>query len=302
MTTTNLRIKEENGSTIIKCNSYMDKDTLKSYIISRIKNIENIFDDIFDFPFTDETKIIINNYEGIILMVLENKSNKTEYYLFDDKVRYLGITDGNSVLFKADDITITNDSLDDENNTRLLIDFINYLGELKNIIPFTLNDILLCANLRIFNNKFSKIIIENQDIILALPNFYKETLHKLSLSIISKKGLRTVGSIDCNFNDLGNDNFRYQGNVMINIYAGFQNIGYELKTLKLLKNYVDNSQEEVNKDIFIAAIPDDNDTINILNASGGILVYDGEVPKSDPLNFIGKVKNIKIYRIGGYNE
>lgn len=295
MTTRNLRIKEENGSTKIICNSYTDRDAIKDFLVSRCKEIKDIFDNMFTFPFKEELEIVINDYEGIILIVLQSSSNKTKYYLFDNDVRYLSVTDGKFILFRSSDITITNDSLDDENNTKLLVDFINYLGELKNIIPFNFEQQILSTSLRIFNDKYSKIIIEDDDIILALPNFYKETLHKLSMNIVSKKGLRIVGSIDCVFNDLGTDNFNYRGNVMINIYSGVPNLEYDLKALRLLKTYVDNSKEEVNKEMFIACSYDDEDTSRIAESEGK-LVYDGDVPRSDPLNFIGKVKSVKVYR------
>lgn len=301
MTTRNLRINEDNGSTKILCSSYTDKNALKDFLISRCDKIKDIFDNIFDFPFKEEFEIVINDYEGIILMVFKSSSNNIKYYLFDDDIRYLSVTDDISIVFKSRNVTITNDSLYDENNTKLLVSFINYLGELKNIIPFNIEQNLLSTSLRIFNDKFSKIIIEDEDIILTLPYFYKETLHKLSMYIVSKKGLRIVGSIDCVFNDLGIDNFAYRGNVMINIYPESINLDYDLKALRLLKTYVDNSKEKVNKDMFLACSYDDEDTSRIAETEGK-LVYEGYVPKSDPLNFIGKVKNVRVYRIGDKHE
>lgn len=302
MTTMNLHMREENGSTIITCNSYTDKNVLRNFLISKIRNIGDFFDNIFKFPFKEDFEVVINDYEGIILMILHSSSNKYKYYLFDDNIRYLSVTDGEKILFRTNDITITNDSLEDENNTRLLVDFINYLVKLKEVIPFNFEPNLLCTSLRIFNDNYSKIIIEDDDIILALPNFYRETLHKLSLNIVSKKGLRVIGSIDCLFNDIGLDNFKYRGNVTINIYSEDKINEYGIKALRLFKSYVDRSEEEVNKDIFIACKQDDEDTLRIAESGGGTLYYDGEVPKSDPLNFIGKVKSVKVYRIGVNNE
>lgn len=300
MTTMNLRTREENGSLIITCNSYTDRNALRRFLTSKIENIDEIFDDVFVFSFKREFEIIVNDYEGIKLMVLQNESSEYEYYLFDDQVRCLKVY-GTSIIFKSSDIIITNDSLDNESNTRLLINFINYLGELKEVIPFNFEPNLLCTSLRIFNDKYSKIIIEDDDIILTLPNFYRETLHKLSLNIVSKKDLKVIGSIDCLFNDIGLDNFNYRGNVTINMYSEDNN-EYGIKALRLFKTYVGLSEEEVNKDIFIACKQEDKDTLEIVVSGGGTLYYDGEVPKSDPLNFIGKVKSVKVYRIGVNNE
>ena len=41
----------------------------------------DIFDNIFDFPFKEEFEIVINDYEGIILMVFKSSSNNNKYYL-----------------------------------------------------------------------------------------------------------------------------------------------------------------------------------------------------------------------------
>ncbi len=295
---TNLRLREEKGSIIITCSSYTSKNELKKYLNNRIKNVESVFDDIFSFDFIKDFEIIINDYEGIVLLVLEKPSNEKEYYLFDDEVRYLKVANNKNIVLKSNSITITNDSLDDKDNTNLLVSFINYLEELNNTIPFNFESVRLCTNLRIFNSKYNKIIIEDDDFILALPNFYKETLHKLQLHIVSKSGLRIVGSLECVFNDLECDNFKYRGNVNINLYPEFKNIGCEVQVLNLLKKYVDGSSEPVNKEMFIAATPDDDETCEIAQSSGGVLVYEGVVPKSDPLNFMGKVREVKIYRIG----
>lgn len=56
MTTMNLRTREENGSLIITCNSYTDRNALRRFLTSKIENIEEIFDDVFVFLLKENLK------------------------------------------------------------------------------------------------------------------------------------------------------------------------------------------------------------------------------------------------------
>lgn len=278
---------------------YFDKSSLMGYLNRIPVKSEYLIGEVIEIPDTREFTITINKYGDIVLVVVEDNNKNKSYYLFDEEFRYLKVTNNESeVELRIGNKIIANSSLDENVNTSVLVHFISYLSELQKTISFNLNSSILCSNLRIFDEENSKIITEDKDFILAQPKFYKEDIHKMRLNVISKSGLRIIGSIDCFLKNENESNFDYRGNFSLNIHSEYLNMGYERRILKLLKKYIDESPENVNKVLYLAAKEDDELTCSIAISNGGKLEYEGDVPKSDPLNFIGKVRRIRVYRIG----
>jgi hypothetical protein len=294
MTTNNyLHIEEHEHSKIIKCNQFTKTSDLLDYLSSITNNI----DDLIDKEYKGEYTIKINNYEGIMLLIFNYPSKCINYCLIDGDIKKLKVNNsGKEINYQDSSNNITNENLDNEINTKLVVNFINYLRRLDDIIPFKLDSVILCNNLRIFNEENYKIIESNDEFILALPNFYQESLHKMVLNIISKKDLKIIGSIECYFSK--EDNLQYRGNFSINLYKEYQNMDYEKRILKLFKDYVNASSEDISKVLYLAGTLNDELIDDIALEYGGVLAYQGDVPKSDPLNFMGKVRQVKIYRIG----
>lgn len=281
------------GSTITK------RDSLRKYLNSLFIKSNKLIGDIIKIPSDCDFKIKINRYEDIVLVIVEDELKNKCYYLFDEELRYLNvINNGEKVELKTKDRVIINESLDDSLNTSTLVHFINYLNNLQKIISFNFNSAILCSSLRIFNGENDKIIVENEELIFAQHNFYKDDIHKIHYDVVLKKGLRVIGSIECRLNDENISNFAYSGNLSFNIFKDNLNMGYERKILSLLKKHLEESDTRVNKTLFIAAMEEDETLVNAAVSNGGYLSYDGVVPSSDPLYFMGKVKNIKVYRIG----
>jgi hypothetical protein len=294
MTTNNyLHIEEHEHSKIIKCNQF----TKTSDLLDCLSSITNNIDDLIDKEYKGEYTITINNYEGIMLLIFNYPSKCINYCLIDGDIKKLKVNNsGKEINYQDSSNNITNENLDNEINTKLVVNFINYLRRLDDIIPFKLDSVILCNNLRIFNEENYKIIESNDEFILALPNFYQESLHKMVLNIISKKDLKIIGSIECYFSK--EDNLQYRGNFSINLYKEYQNMDYEKRILKLFKDYVNASSEDISKVLYLAGTLNDELIDDIALEYGGVLAYQGDVPKSDPLNFMGKVRQVKIYRIG----
>lgn len=279
--------------------SIVDKNSLRKYLNEISVKTEELIGNVIEIPDNHNFTITINTYRDIVLVVVEDNNKNKCYYLFDEEVRYLKVTNNeNEVELKIGNKLITNSSLDDCVNTSILVHFVNYLHELQKTISFDLDKTILCSNLCIFDEENSKIITENKEFILAQPNFYADDVHKMRFMIISKMGLRVIGSLECYLNDKNESNFNYRGNLSFNIHKRYLNMGYERKVLGLLKSYIDEYSENINKTLYIAGEEDNELIPSIAISNGGSLVYEGVVPKSDPLYFMGKVKRVRVYRIG----
>ena len=92
------------------------------------------------------------------------------------------------------------------------------------------------------------------------------------------------------------EDFSYEGNVGYTIKREFRNNHYATRALKLLKELV-KSKSGVRKTLYVATLPNNIKSQKVALNNGGVLCYDGSVPKNERINYIDGVEKVKVYRI-----
>ncbi len=149
--------------------------------------------------------------------------------------------------------------------------------------------------MQIVNRNRIHMVTSNDELSLVIPNFYKISTEWMKMDIILKKTGEIIGNIEFNFKDNSQDYYDYKGNVSYDIKEQYQGCGYGTKALALLRSYLLN--QELDKPLYVSTKVENVISQKVAIKNGGILCYEGEVPKSSPLRFLGKVKEVKIYRL-----
>ena len=117
----------------------------------------------------------------------------------------------------------------------------------------------------------------------------------LSFDVVKRDTLELVGEIG--FQATEYDEFFYGGNVDYTIYDSFQHQGYGTQSLSLLKELLQQNTYAMKEGILISTLPDNIYSQRIAIKNGGILIYDGLVPRNTSLYQIDHVEKVKIYQI-----
>lgn len=93
------------------------------------------------------------------------------------------------------------------------------------------------------------------------------------------------------------DEFFYGGNVDYRIYDSFQHLGYGTQSLSLLKVLLQQICYAAKEGFLISTLPDNIYSQRIAIKNGGILIYEGLVPRDTSLYKIDHVEEVKVYQI-----
>lgn len=117
----------------------------------------------------------------------------------------------------------------------------------------------------------------------------------LSFDVVKCDTLELVGEIG--FQATEYDEFFYGGNVDYRIYNSFQHLGYGTQSLSLLKELLQQNTYAMKEGILISTLPDNIYSQRIAIKNGGILIYEGLVPRDTSLYKIDHVEEVKVYQI-----
>lgn len=150
------------------------------------------------------------------------------------------------------------------------------------LIPSTwYNPIISDEEITLSSNRYSSIDSVNSKKNCALNIILNDTKEK-------------VGQITFN---LTNDGFTYNGNVGYEIKEEFRNKGYASRALKLLKEVIKTNNHVGDKDLFISTTPNNIGSQKVAIKNAGELIYDGEVPENNSLNYKYGMDKVKVYQI-----
>lgn len=164
-------------------------------------------------------------------------------------------------------------------------------------VNIALNASFLFNYINLYNDDIMKKIYGNNEIFFSLLKYYDESFNWMKLDIVDTKTYEIVGFIEIKLKGKDDDNFNYVGNIAYGIKERYRNKGYATKALALIKEYVSKYADEYNKVLYISTLADNYYSQQVAIANDGVLYYEGDVPKGDKLNSIGKVTYVKIYRI-----
>ena len=166
---------------------------------------------------------------------------------------------------------------------------------MKNFYDY-INKNILSSPITVTKEEYQPII--TNDNIGLLSNSFDTNIAAsafLSFDLIKCDTLERVGEI--NFQAMEYDEFFYGGNVDYMIYDSFRHLGYGTQSLSLLKQLLHENSYAIEEGILISTLPDNIYSQRIAMKNGGILIYEGCVPKDNPLYQIDHVEEVKIYQI-----
>lgn len=117
----------------------------------------------------------------------------------------------------------------------------------------------------------------------------------LSFDVVKSDTLERVGEIG--FQATLYDEFFYGGNVDYTIYNSFQHLGYGTQSLSLLKELLQQNTYAAKEGILISTLPNNIYSQRIAIKNGGILIYEGPIPRDTSLYKIDHVEEVKVYQI-----
>lgn len=250
-----------------------------------------------------DIKNLIKNFNG------EFDTGKVEYIEFDEGVLFIFKKKKNYfITLKSENIysLYINDEeksynyweneFEKGNDINRVKEFIDYLRDIKNNHTYrVLYDIYdLYFSLSLIDESSHKLIIEDNEIALMLPNFRDEKAPWMLLSIVLRNTKENIGTIEFNLKD---DNFCYKGNVSYFLKELYRHKGYATRALKMVKQLVREYNGDVDRCLYISILKDNDDSQQVVLNNGGKLFYEGEVPRGDNLRIYDKVDYVKIYTI-----
>ena len=126
----------------------------------------------------------------------------------------------------------------------------------------------------------------------------KETIYELTdacFDIVLNDTKQTIGNI-C-FDYTLSEGFDYSGNVGYTIDEEYRNMGYASKALKLLKEFIKEISFTGDKDLYVAMLPENIYSEKVAINNGGILCYEGSIPKEHIIRITENIKDVKVYKI-----
>lgn len=284
-----IEVNKSDNNTRIYVKENISKKDIREYIPSEI--IYNKLSDYLDIGIYE----IIND-EGHIVFIQKNDfliNVVTEENVLEvsDKYHYFRYT-------KLSD-TISSNSTDEEKAEKIpsLIKFARYIDRISIKNSSRVNLSFILQTIRIWDESRSTKLIEGDNLFLSLGAFKPASNPENTLEIVKKNTLEVVGQIEFVLQKKNEDNFLYTGNVSYEIYKSHQNSGYATAALGLLKQYINDNLSEYNKDIYISTTRENVYSQKVALNNGAVLYKDIDVPKGEPLYYMGKVSHVLVYKI-----
>lgn len=282
-------VNTSDNHTRIYIKENISKENVKKYVPSEI-----IYNKLSDYLNIGIYEII--NDEGNIVYIQKNDSliniiTEKEDLEISDKYHYYRYKIGIS--------TITSNSSDEEKEDKIpsLIKFARYIDfiSIKNGSRINLSFVL--QTIRIWDESRATKLIEGDNLFLSLGTFKSASSSENNLDIIKKNTLEVIGQIEFVLQNKNKDNFLYSGNVSYEIYPKYRNNGYATDALGLLKKFVKENLSEYNNDLYISTTRENIYSQKVALNNGAVLYKDTDVPKCEPLYYMGKISHVLVYKI-----
>ena len=150
---------------------------------------------------------------------------------------------------------------------------------------------------RSFNQNI--LAIKDEKISLIINHIIdKKTIYDLTdayFDIILNETKEIIGNI-C-FDYSLSEGFDYSGNIGYSINKEYRHMGYATEALKLLKEFLKQISFNGDKDLYVAMLPENKYSEKVAINNGGILYYEGLIPKEHIIRIREGIKNVKVYKI-----
>ncbi|MCH5166515.1 MAG: hypothetical protein J1F35_01355 [Erysipelotrichales bacterium] len=276
----------------------MARDTAVDKLIEFYNNFANlkVFKDIIGENIPGDSILYLDDTSDSVIIRLSNKKflliSGSESLLIDSKMRKYTFSDAEN--------TYISDKLSREDKG-LVFDkitlFMSYFNSLNKALPVDLTINCLFAYMGLLDKRRFLVVANDDKILLCLNDFRKVNPEGMKLTIADASTFETVGTIEFYLNLKGQDNFSFSGNVEYNISEEYSNNGYASSALALLKSYINSLSDEYNKELYVATLVEDLYYQQVAIKNGGVLAYDGPIPKGERLRSLNKIDDIKIYKI-----
>lgn len=284
-----IEVNKSDNNTRIYVEKTISKKDIKENIPSEI--IYNKLSDYLDIGIYE----IIND-EGHIVFIQKNDS-LINAVTEEESLEINGIYHTFKYTIESD--TLSSNSTDEEKVEKIpsLIKFTRYIARISIKNSSRINLSFALQTIRIWDESRATKLIEGDDLFLSLGAFTSATNYENTLEVVKKDTLEVVGQLEFVLQDKGKDNFSYRGNVSYEIYKSHQNSGYATDALGLLKQYINDNLSEYNRDIYISTTRENVYSQKVALNNGAVLYKDTDVPKSEPLYYMGKVSHVLVYKI-----
>lgn len=284
-----IEVNKSDNNTRIYVKENISKKDIKEYIPSEI-----IYNKLSDYLNIGIYEII--NDEGHIVFIQKNDfliNVVTE----EESLEIEGIYHTFKYTIGSD--TISSNSTDEEKIEKIpsLIKFARYIARISIKNSSRINLSFALQTIRIWDESRATKLIEGDNLFLSLGAFTSATNYENTLEVVKKDTLEVVGQLEFVLQDKDKDNFSYRGNVSYEIYKSHQNSGYATAALGLLKQYIDDNLSEYNRDIYISTTRENVYSQKVALNNGAVLYKDTDVPKCEPLYYMGKVSHVLVYKI-----
>lgn len=143
------------------------------------------------------------------------------------------------------------------------------------------------------------LIIKNDKISLIINHIIdKKSIYDLTdacLDIVLNDTKEIIGNI-C-FDYTLSEGFDYSGNVGYTIDEKYRNMGYASEALNLLKEFINQITFTGDKNLYVAMLPENIYSEKVAINNGGILCYEGAIPKEHIIRITENIKKVKVYKI-----
>lgn len=284
-----IEVNKSNNNTRIYVKENISKKDIKEYIPSEI-----IYNKLSDYLDTGIYEII--NDEGHIVFIQKNDfliNVVTE----EESLEIEGIY--HTFKYTVGSDTVSSNSTDEEKVEKIpsLIKFARYIDRISIKNSSRINLSFALQTIRIWDESRATKLIEGDNLFLSLGAFTSATNYENTLEVVKKDTLEVVGQLEFVLQDKGKDNFSYRGNVSYEIYKKHQNSGYATAALGLLMQYINDNLSEYNRDIYISTTRENVYSQKVALNNGAVLYKDTDVPKCEPLYYMGKVSHVLVYKI-----
>ena len=142
-------------------------------------------------------------------------------------------------------------------------------------------------------------VISDEEITLSWPCRFGETdindKKYEFFEILLNDTNEVIGTISYDYQT--SSGFSYGGNISYNVKEQFRGNHYATKALSLLKKLLKDNKFDGDKDLYIATLPDNYQSQKVAISNNAELVYQGNVPENDSVNYIDGVKKVNVYKI-----
>lgn len=275
----------------------IDKDTLKErlgYFLEQ-KYI-NLLDYLIseDGKYVGENTIIIHLNNNIIEQFVKNKLS---YFYLGDKELLIDRGERTYFYFENNRLYTTKgmNTSEKEQIIPKICDILNYLKDIHDNKKYGEIINYLYYEIGIVNQSRVSLVMEDDSLELVIPDFYQISPIWMKMAIVLKQTKEIIGSIEFNYKEDSDNFYDYKGNVSYEIKDEYQGCGYATAALSLVRKYLQSLN--INDCLYISTEVLNVASQKVALKNEGILCYDGNIPKSSIVSFLGKVDKVKIYRI-----